>query len=474
MSPDAQIEVLIKVVDELSSQIKVISNNLEGVAKTTEETNTRMSDGFLKTTNSLIAIGNVARSVEGIFSAYENMQLRVENASLRVENAQQRLSDAQTRLNRLIRDGKQNSDEYTDAQVELERATRNLQISQNNQQRVQNQLIGGYISMVVNGLSVVASLTQMARSLQTVNIMMAITEALLNPVALGIGIAAAGIAVYAIKQMGAVDSTNSFNESQNNLSLSVQKTNSDLQYQNKLFDEFMGKVNPMINAPREGETENINQQKNASEQIANIQLQLLDETSSEKRQKLKDDLEWEKAVLERLKNEYKIKYQNFKDIETTYAEDKKNMFAITNADITNGMSISHNEMLKIIDNFATEAMTKYQAVIDLQNRLASFGGGSYSVKSTSSSSQGMSIDPSKAGGSSSSINWGSAFSSKYGDFIARPGQPMQEFSSNDTVIGVKDIKGLGGVNITIGAVYGLSATDVSRALKRELVTKMSI
>jgi len=55
------------------------------------------------------------------------------------------------------------------------------------------------------------------------------------------------------------------------------------------------------------------------------------------------------------------------------------------------------------------------------------------------------------------------------DFVMRPGQPAVPFSSKDTLIGMKDTKGIGGgMTVNIGNVYGVNATDIAKELQREL------
>ena len=58
----------------------------------------------------------------------------------------------------------------------------------------------------------------------------------------------------------------------------------------------------------------------------------------------------------------------------------------------------------------------------------------------------------------------------FGDFISRPGQPIQQFSPNDTIIGVKDVSSLKGTtfNIHIETVQGLDPDSVAEALQEKL------
>jgi len=65
---------------------------------------------------------------------------------------------------------------------------------------------------------------------------------------------------------------------------------------------------------------------------------------------------------------------------------------------------------------------------------------------------------------------------KFRDFISRPGQPIQQFSPDDTIIGVKDISRLGGskvININIDTVQGLDPDAVAEALQEKLSVMIS-
>jgi hypothetical protein len=147
---EAEIQILIKATDEATAVLKDIKRNTE---KTT--------DSFKEQTGQLLVLGNAAASVDRIFDSYQNLQLRLENAAERVANAQDRLIDAQTKLNKLTKAGKKGSEEYADAQRELDRATRGLTIAENNQARMQNAIVGTYISMGTQALTLAASWRQL-------------------------------------------------------------------------------------------------------------------------------------------------------------------------------------------------------------------------------------------------------------------------------------------------------------------------
>jgi len=352
---DAEIQVLIKVVDELSNQIKVISGNIDKMADNTQSANETIQRGFTETTNQLIAVGNAAQAVEGIFSRYENMQIRLENASLRLENAQERVADSQLKLNRLVEDGKAGTREYQDAQTELERANRGLIISQNNLHKVQGQAIGTYITMGVEVLRLIASYQSLVRafiaireSITAYNIVQTISLALTNQAGLVIGLVAAGVGIATVKYLEA---------------------SSGLDQLNASTGEYIG-LAPGFNSAMDG-------------QIV-----------------------------------------------------KLDMFRM--------------QLMGILDNF--------NKIIEQEQKFAKIQS-SYGATHSTITNYGV----------PNSVPVG-----QFHDFVMRPGQPAANFSPNDTIIGVKNPGKLGGVNVTIGAIYGLNATEISRALKKELVTKMSV
>lgn len=126
----------------------------------------RATKGFQDATTSLLALGNAAAAVDRITSAYTNQQIRLENASERLANTQDRLADAQRKLNKLQSSGTATSEELADAQRDVERATRSLTISENNLARVQNQVIGTYINMGIQAVTLVGSFNQLKKSLE--------------------------------------------------------------------------------------------------------------------------------------------------------------------------------------------------------------------------------------------------------------------------------------------------------------------
>lgn len=147
-------EKILGELDKLNQKVSGLSKGQEIAAKAAEQS----AKAFDKNLGSLIALGNAASAVEHIQSSLVNLQLRLENATERVANAQDRLADSQTKLSRLQKSGTATADQLHDAEQELERATRGLTISQNNLERTQNMVVGTYISIGVQVLSLIKSL----------------------------------------------------------------------------------------------------------------------------------------------------------------------------------------------------------------------------------------------------------------------------------------------------------------------------
>src|SRR3990167_3949499 len=116
----------------------------DDIKRTTKEGFDEQIESIKKNTDSLIAMGNIAGSVDRIMDSYANLQLRIENAELRV-------IDARSNLNKLTEEGKQGTEEY-------EAATRRLQIAENGLERTNNAVVGTYINMSVQILTLATSL----------------------------------------------------------------------------------------------------------------------------------------------------------------------------------------------------------------------------------------------------------------------------------------------------------------------------
>lgn len=153
-----EIDIIIKAIDETTGPIKDVQDSVNGMAKQTEKAQKSVSESFQQSTGNLIALGNAASTVDNIFSAYTNLQLRLENAAIRVEEAQKNERDAIYNLNKVMSDSEATAEDVAKAKDDLSTASNRVQVAMNNQARAQNAVIGSYINMGVQGLTLLASL----------------------------------------------------------------------------------------------------------------------------------------------------------------------------------------------------------------------------------------------------------------------------------------------------------------------------
>lgn len=186
---EGEIQILITAVDNMSAVMTKVEANLDKSNTAIQKQTTATSKGFQEQTGNLLILGQAANSVDRIWSSYQNMQLRIENATERVTGAQDRLADAQYELNKLLKSGTASAEDLQNAQRKVESASRGLTISQNNLQRAQNRVIGTYIGMGMQAVTLIASFGKVKIAI------MAMTKASLAFLATPLGIALAAIAV---------------------------------------------------------------------------------------------------------------------------------------------------------------------------------------------------------------------------------------------------------------------------------------
>lgn len=196
---DAEIQILISAQDKISGQLKSIEGKIQDFSSQNQKATEKMTAAWTKGTQSLIAIGNAAASVDAIFSAMTNLTLRLENAQLRLITSQESLTDAMEGSKRAGRDLERaqrelaaaeknrfrDFDRYerallnvesaqervTDANKQEERAARSLQIAQNNLERANNAVLGTYINIGVQSLTLATSVFPMlVNSLRAVGV----------------------------------------------------------------------------------------------------------------------------------------------------------------------------------------------------------------------------------------------------------------------------------------------------------------
>ena len=123
---DAEIQILISAVDNMTATMKKIEGQLESSNRNIQKQTDVTSQTFDKQMGSLLVLGQMASRVDSIFISYMNVQIRLENATERVMNAQDRLTDAQDNLNKVMNDSKSSAEDVAKAQTQVERASRSL------------------------------------------------------------------------------------------------------------------------------------------------------------------------------------------------------------------------------------------------------------------------------------------------------------------------------------------------------------
>lgn len=130
---DQELQILIKAVDEVSSTVKQIQGSVEGLGKTSQDTNNKLSSSFDSVQGAMLNLGQVAQGVHNVFETYENSVRRLENVEDRLENSQirvaqatQALSDAHQKLIDIQRSGERDSLTLERAQISLEKAQNDL------------------------------------------------------------------------------------------------------------------------------------------------------------------------------------------------------------------------------------------------------------------------------------------------------------------------------------------------------------
>jgi hypothetical protein len=246
-----EIEILITAVDNATKTLDDIKDTVESSSKAIAVQNKETTKSFEDQMKGLIALGNTAATVDRIFSAYENLQLRLENATERVANAQDRLSDAQKKLTRLQKDNTASAEDLADAQQEVERATRGLTISQNNLQKTQNQAVGTYINMAVQTMTLIANLSSLTKTVmgakmaeEAYNAVKAVGLALSGPYGWAILAGAAAVGVFAVSAMNSANAQSDFNSSVEASNLSTLK--SDLNVVKQGYDDITISINNAI------------------------------------------------------------------------------------------------------------------------------------------------------------------------------------------------------------------------------------
>lgn len=448
--PETSIEILIRAVDEVSATTKRIEDSIGSMSKEVEKQTKSVSMSFEEQIGIIVSLGSAVASVDRIFDSYSNLQLRLENATERVNGAEDRLAKAQYNLNKVVKSGTATLEDINEAQRDVESSTRSLTIAQNNLERSQNAVLGTYINiglqllnLIVAVPKIVSAINAWRQSEQGLNIIRTIGLALTNPIVLGIGLAAAAIAVLTINEMQATASANDLNNSQIGMSTSLQTTNTEIYAQ-------VDAINALSSASQEIVNQNtiwIDSAKKVRDENKVTYDAIMASVQREKDLRLIgkiDEANKEKIIQS--------------ELYATYLESQKNF----NAKVEEYAKVAFDAQMKRLNDL----LTKYTEVITAQNKV--FGTGA---------TPGMG-----AGGGGTIMNMGTkntipnySFNvTKVKDAIVKPNGQIIETDPNDTIYASKNGMG-GGIAIYItGNIYGTDPDEIAEALADKLRTKVLI
>jgi len=456
---DAEIQILITAIDEISGTLKKIEGQLETSNKNIQTQTTKTTEVFGQQITTLLALGNVAQKLDHIWTAYQNMQIRLENASTRLTNAQERLEDAQTKLNRMVRDGVDDMDKLQDAQKEVERASRNLIISKNNLARVNNAVIGTYIMMGTQLVSAVYDFYKLYKAIRDTAIATTILKGITSPAGLAIGLLAAGAGVAAVSLMMQKNSVEesipviqNYNSVISTTTSNLNENNIQLKENNQLRDEAEAHQSrlPLTNKAQQ-EYNDLLETTGTNLQEINQNMENFIKNTNKYQTTLKI-LRMEFYGASVASEAFRIKtYQETEAIKesTQSIQDKIEAMQRLNWEMglregPFGIVMSEEQMR------AKPGVYKEEQIAIAKARQAEYG---------LTPGQKVPVQITKP----------------FGDFISRPGRTPISFSPQDTIIGAKDISRFGGLNITItGNIYGTNPDEIAEAIADRLRRKITV
>lgn len=505
MAEENEIQILIRAIDEVTGTIKKIESNLENMNKSVKKQTEETSKAFDKQMGSLLVLGNAANSVDRIFSNYQNLQLRLENSTERVANAQDRLRKAEYNLKKVQKDVTASAEDLAEANADVDSATRSLTISQNNLERANNQVLGTYIQISLESLNLIKSLPILINSFKTLGI----AFATLAVTPLGISLIALGGTIAVLTKLTG-DNKTEVEETYNNYKRfdeiiaeldNLKKLEGDLKYSTEEWGRAISTVSNkyamLIGGTSEQEARDL---LGIAEQQEAVNKAKLDMTKMQgytglmwdvEKQKAEETLTNEQNKLDVLQGKYDTQYTSRRNVLESLAKLEETIASSQQEkqkQINEFWSISFDEQKKRIMGFHDEVISafdeektrvvvlndelkKFIDKLDIaENKLKtistmpSFGGGIgapgvMTGKGTSSSNPPLKTTPFPT--------------KKVNDFILRPNGELIETAPDDTIFGTRN--GIGkSVNVSIGNIYGIDATEISRLIAQELGAKLSL
>lgn len=457
-----EIKILISAVDDATATLKKIEGQMgimqKEIAKSTDKAAKSTDDQI----GSFIRLGAAANSLDNIMSSYQNLQLRLENSAERVANAQDRVTDAQDKLNKLTKDGKSKTDDYIQAQKELERASRSLTIAENNQSRAQNAVLGIYINMAVQGLVLVKSYSELKLALDKA------TASALKFIATPIGATITAVALVLITAKAALDQHNkSVEETRKaweDYQIAVNRAKDTQRDFNEALDYSYNKIKGLLGAKSE-------RQAYLEYEIADLTLRSKTETNAKIVEGMNSQIKKDELELSGINdvNEVLVKKLEYLKIANSTSQEQITVNGLVTASYQEQLNWLTGTFYAELINKANELKLANEAAVAALYKQAT-------AKSDRLKSMTGSTNKYLPSSISGAINQGSVTMSKIGkkrnDFIMRPGQPAVPFSSDDTVVGVKG--GLGNSIVITGNIYGVNPDQIADAIMSKLRKKIAL
>ena len=488
------IEILIKAVDEMSATMKKIEAQLEKSNKNIQKQTQVTSKTFQDQTGNLLVLGQAASSVDNIFDSYQNMQLRVENSTERVNAATDRLRDANYKLSKVQKDATSTAEDLMNAEQDVESASRSLTIAQNRLKITQNQIIGTYISIGMQSVTLIASFGKIKAAIQS--LIVTSQAFIMTP----LGATLAGIAVIA----GTVIYTiNDYKKSQEDLKIAIENTenasrnlasanqavldttNEIIEGTTKAYDEMMGLIKTKSTNEIQAELDIANQRKKVSDlNKENIKTQRLSGDIWEyEKIKAQETYDKEKLILESMESDFNAKYESEREVMrlTIELEKAKSLESQGIQQEANGLwKLGYQMRLDWIRDAYVVNMKAYSKEIsdaEIADRLKA----EQEVVASYEREQTARFNASVGGkllktfaGITKTLVLPMVKSTSVHDFIIKKDGQVIQTDPKDTIFGMKDISTMNnGITIIInGDNYGIDANAIATQLINKLQRKI--
>jgi len=491
-----EIRIIINAVDNMSATIDKIEKNLnkanQNILKQTKVT----SKGFTEQTGNLLVLGQAAASVDRIFSSYQNMQLRIENATERVTGAQDRLAEAQYELNKVIDSGTASLEDIEQAQRKVDSASRGLTIAQNNLERANNAVVGSYINMGMQSVTLIASYNKIKDAIVALGTTSTVA---LGAVGIAVGALLIAYSKYNEASEKVKEKTNELNDAEKDL-LIIQKdlvdeTDNWVGALKEVNDFIRGFVVPqsekeaksLINikdlehelnlAKLSGDEEEIESARNKLDEATLLhQIEYTD-----KREKGEAWLVWKniaeakelginKETTTLTEDFYKTSYDNIITyLDKIYYPKLKELHDKSIVEEIRAEKEKVDEIIRINDERlkAEESRKNYMSLLGLRETkdivgdiVGAFSGSSKEQKAAESSIKSTITEADRL----ESVRTGKAASNGIiylNDFVIKP-------NANDVIVGTKGGKGIGTTINIYGDNYGVDADEIAEALATKI------